>query len=218
VKIGVFVGRNEIGGKMFSKIGHKTDFFVYDEFRSGDMALLDGSDVIFLLWWSHIISPEILAIPSIGFVNLHPSYLPHCRGKDPYFWSIVEGVPFGLTIHFVDDGIDTGDILFQKMIPVSLEDTGESLYRKAAELAPTFLYDKFDDIVTGNYIRKPQDLNEGSRHYKGEMDEHCERLVTDIDVLRARSFPMFDDGAKICRYGECYKVIVDIRKVENGQE
>ena len=49
------------------------------------------------------------------------------------------------------------------------------------------------------------------------MDKYCEENI-DIDILRARSFPMFEDGAKICRYGECYKVIVDIRKVENGQE
>ena len=169
MKIGVFVGNNDIGARMFNKIGHKADFFVYDELRDSDMALLEGSDIIFLLWWSHIVTPEILAIPTIGFVNLHPSYLPHCRGKNPYFWSIVEGVPFGLTIHFADEGIDTGDILFQEMIPVTLEDTGESLYRKAAELAPMFLADKFDDIVDGNYTRTPQDLNEGSHHYKSEM-------------------------------------------------
>ena len=66
-----------------------------------------------------------------GVINLHPSYLPYCRGKDPNFWSIVDEVEFGVSIHKVTPGIDDGPIIFQKKIKKSWVDNGQTLYNKA---------------------------------------------------------------------------------------
>ena len=225
LRIGAFVGRNEIGSAMFSNLYSKFDFFIYDKLTPSDIKHLEDSDLIFLLWWPSIIPKEVVDIPRIGIVNMHPSILPYCRGRDPYFWSIVDGTPFGLTIHFIDESIDTGDIIFQEMIPVTLEDTGETLYKKALELAPMFLADKIDDIIDGNYTRTPQVLNEGSRYYKGEM-EGMATLIHDtpmrvgdvFDIFRARSFPVFDDGAKVVMPdGKTYQITVEIKEVDDGR-
>ena len=172
MKICVFSGSNPVSRSMGRRISNKVDILVTEEYYiNGDtFHYLDKEkpDLVFLLWWPYIVKKEMLDLASIGFINLHPSYLPYCRGKDPYYWSIVENVPFGLTIHFLDEGIDTGDILFQKEIKIEEHDTQQSLYIKATDLAPQFLADKFDDIVSGNYTRIKQDLSAGSFHYKKE--------------------------------------------------
>lgn len=87
-------------------------------------------DLIILAWWPYILKEALIKIPKIGCLNFHPSYLPYNRGKHPNFWSLVEDVPFGVSLHFVDTGIDSGSIAFQKIVPKSWEDTGKTLHEK----------------------------------------------------------------------------------------
>ncbi|MEZ4833421.1 MAG: formyltransferase family protein [Caldilineaceae bacterium] len=69
---------------------------------------------------SHLPCGSAYAAPH-GFLNLHPSLLPHYRGPDPIFWQLRDGVePMGVTVHWMDVGVDTGDIAAQA--PVALED------------------------------------------------------------------------------------------------
>src|SRR5688572_5718887 len=79
-------------------------------------------DLIMLAWWPNIIREPLISLPRLGVLNMHPSLLPHGRGKNPNFWAIVEGRPFGVTIHFVDASVDGGDIVFQREIPIGWED------------------------------------------------------------------------------------------------
>ena len=85
----------------------------------------------FLLWWPTILEDKILNKFKTGIVNFHPSYLPFGRGKDPYFWSIVNDEPFGISCHFIDNKIDSGQLIIQKRISKEWTDTGESLREKA---------------------------------------------------------------------------------------
>ena len=70
----------------------------------------------FLLWWPTILDEKIINKFQTGIVNFHPSYLPFGRGKDPYFWSIVNDEPFGISCHFIDKKIDSGSLIVQKKI------------------------------------------------------------------------------------------------------
>ncbi|MDD5195983.1 MAG: formyltransferase family protein, partial [Candidatus Omnitrophica bacterium] len=90
-------------------------------------------DIVILAWWPDIIKKDVIKAARVGFVNLHPAFLPYGRGKHAYYWSIVDNTPFGAAIHLIDEGIDTGKVLFRKKIPVSIEDTGESLYTKGVK-------------------------------------------------------------------------------------
>ena len=74
-------------------------------------------DFGFLFWWPKIIGMSVISLAKWGFINTHPSLLPHNRGKNYNFWAIVEEAPFGVTLHFVDSGVDTGDIVAQQKIP-----------------------------------------------------------------------------------------------------
>jgi methionyl-tRNA formyltransferase len=80
--------------------------------------------------FGYILRPEFLALPPAGCINLHPSLLPYNRGAHPNVWSIIEGTPAGTTLHYIDSGVDTGDIIAQREVPVEPIDTGETLYRR----------------------------------------------------------------------------------------
>lgn len=92
---------------------------------------LQKVDVGILAWWPKKIGAEYFELPAQGFINLHPSFLPFGKGKDPNFWAIAEGHPFGVSIHRVNDDIDAGPIVARREIPITWEDTGGSIYEKA---------------------------------------------------------------------------------------
>lgn len=70
-------------------------------------------DLGILAWWPKLVSTRVLSTASVGFINTHPSLLPHNRGKHYNFWALVEQAPFGVSLHFVDEGIDSGDVIAQ---------------------------------------------------------------------------------------------------------
>ena len=121
--------------------------------------------------------------------------LPHGRGKDPNFWAIVEGSPFGVTIHHVVPDVDAGDIAFAREIAYGWEDTGESLYRKAAAAIVELFRESYPRIVNFDIPRSAQDRAGGSSHRRSELDEHSlidlDRRYTArelLNLLRARTF------------------------------
>ena len=91
--------------------------------------------IIFSLFFNQIIKKEVISIPKY-FLNVHPSLLPKYRGVSPIFWVLKNNEKTtGTSIHLLDDGIDTGDIVFQKSIEITSNDTFHSLYKKSALIA-----------------------------------------------------------------------------------
>jgi methionyl-tRNA formyltransferase len=145
-----------------------------------------------------------------GCINLHPAFLPYNRGNYPNVWSIVEKTPAGVTLHYIDEGLDTGDIIAQKEVAVEMTDTGGTLYRKL-ELAALELFQRnWPSIEAGGVPRKPQSAEPGTCHRRsdvGAIDEidlgRMYRAEDLINVLRARTFPPYrgayfrHDGKKI---------------------
>lgn len=177
-------------------------------------------DVGILAWWPYILKGDLLEIPKIGYLNFHPSYLPYNRGKDPNFWSLVEDVPFGVTLQFIDSGIDSGDITFQRQIEKTWEDTGQTLYEKAREEIVELFKENFYLIKEGRIHRQKQNLNSGSFHKRSELDAASEIKLDAfykardlLNLIRARTFPPHpaawfrEDGVK-------YEVRIDIRRVD----
>jgi methionyl-tRNA formyltransferase len=87
-----------------------------------------------------VLKPEVFTLASSGTVNVHTGITPEYRSADPIFWALYRGEPekVGVTIHYVDRGIDTGPILHQETVPVHAEDSLASIYvrciRRGAEL------------------------------------------------------------------------------------
>jgi methionyl-tRNA formyltransferase len=176
-------------------------------------------DVGLLLWWPHIIKAPLISIPAHGFINTHPSFLPYNRGKHYNFWALVEEAPFGVSLHFINEGIDTGDVIAQRRIYYDWEDNGASLYSKAQENMIEILKETYPKIRGLDRIaRHKQNLSLGSFHLSGEIDkasfidlDKSYRAKDLINLLRARTFP----GYPACWFednGQEYEIRVEIRR------
>jgi methionyl-tRNA formyltransferase len=177
-----------------------------------------NANIVILAWWPRIQKSQFLHLGQTVMLNLHPSLLPHGRGKDPNFWAIVEGSPFGVTIHHVDADIDSGDIAFQREIAYGWEDTGKTLYEKATTGIIELFCECYPRIVAFDIPRQAQQHSSGSFHKRSELDDrslmtldrrHTIREI--LNLLRARTF----EPHPACRFvdgGSIYEVRVTIRK------
>lgn len=126
-------------------------------------------DYILCIHFPYVIPKEVLGISKRGVINLHPAYLPYNRRWHTPSWAIWEGTPYGATLHFMDEGIDTGDIIHQKRIEILPNDTADTLYKRAMKLELQVFKEAWPSIVYGTYTRKPQPLEEGSSHRKTDI-------------------------------------------------
>lgn len=143
-----------------------------------------------------------------GFINTHPAYLPFNRGKHPYFWSIVEDTKFGVSIHWITDKIDDGDIIDREEIEYDWLDYGETLYNKAREEMIKLFQRVYYNVKDGEDNPFKQDNENSTFHYGYELEPYC---VIDLDreykardlinIIRGRMFSgkgnsYFCDGDK----------------------
>ena len=114
-------------------------------------------DIILSLYYRKILPKSIIELPRLGCINIHPSLLPEYRGPVPTAWAIEKGEKnFGITIHKMDNGIDTGDILIQKKYRIFHNETGFELYTRAMKLGAKLFNDNFLKIIDGKIKPKPQ--------------------------------------------------------------
>lgn len=127
-------------------------------------------DYIFGIHFPYIIPAEILAIPRIGVVNLHPAFLPYNKGWHTPSWAIIEGYPYGATLHFMEEALDEGDIIHQKEMKVDPADTANSLYSKVLKLEEEVFIEAFETLSELNPKRIKQ-IDTGTSHQKKELKE-----------------------------------------------
>jgi methionyl-tRNA formyltransferase len=93
------------------------------------------ADLLLSIYYTQVFRPQLLDVIRGPALNFHPSLLPRHRGVAPLIWAIAEGDPStGLTVHHIDEGIDTGRVVGRYPMPIHPEDTGYSLHRKMARL------------------------------------------------------------------------------------
>ena len=149
--------------------------------------------------FDYVLRGETLALFPRGCINLHPSLLPYNRGQYPNVWSIVEGTPSGVTLHYMDEGVDTGDLVAQREVPVSSTDTGESLYRKLEAAGLDLFRETWPAVERGTVPRLAQPRDGGGTYHRTRDVDAIDRIELDrsytarqlIDVLRARTFPPY---------------------------
>ena len=116
------------------------------------------ADIFVVAAFGQILSGEILDMPKFGCVNIHASLLPKYRGAAPIQWSILDGEEeTGVTIMQMNEGLDTGDILLQKKIKISGDETGESLFDKLAVLGADAICEALPLIEEGKLTPIKQD-------------------------------------------------------------
>jgi len=115
-------------------------------------------DVIVVMAYGQILPSDILEVPKITCLNLHASLLPRWRGAAPIQAVIAAGDrKTGITVMYMDEGLDTGDILLQRTIDVVSAETGGSLHDRLAKVAPEALLESLELLENGRAPRVPQD-------------------------------------------------------------
>ena len=138
-------------------------------------------DIVVVYGYRYIITKDVLAECANRVINLHISYLPWNRGADPNLWSFVEGTPKGVTIHHVDDGIDTGDIIAQRRMFFSEVDTLRTSYERLQVEAQALFREHWPDIRAGRSYRQQQD-SRGTYHRLKDRDVLSHILVDGWDT------------------------------------
>ena len=157
-----------------------------------------GPDIGLSVLFDYLVKPEFIAMLRHGVVNLHPALLPYNRGQYPNVWSIVEGTPAGVTLHYIDEGVDTGDIIAQREVPVEPVDTGATLYRRL-ELASTELFKEMWTLIRAGVAPHLKQTLQGGTYHRtrdvqaiDEIDLERTYYARDlINILRARTFPPY---------------------------
>jgi folate-dependent phosphoribosylglycinamide formyltransferase PurN/peptidoglycan/xylan/chitin deacetylase (PgdA/CDA1 family) len=114
---------------------------------------------------TRILKPAIFTVPRLGSLNLHKGSLPQYRGMPPGFWELFHGeTTAGATAHFVNAGLDTGDIVAEERIPISPLETPDTLRVKLNWLGSRVVAQAVAAIAAGDYERRPQPAPSGRPH------------------------------------------------------
>ena len=134
-------------------------------------------DLAVLAFVTDIVPGKVLEVPKIGSICYHPSILPRYRGASAINWAVINGeTKSGLTIFWVDAGIDTGDILLQKEVDIDPEETtGKVYFNKLYPMGVDAVIEAVDLIAAGKAPRIAQD------HSKANYDPPCDEKVAGLD-------------------------------------
>ena len=118
----------------------------------------DRADAIIVVGYGRIIPQWMIDLPPLGNLNLHGSLLPKYRGAAPIQWAIARGESVsGVTTMRIDAGLDTGDILLQKEIPIAPEDTAVTLAPRMAASGADLMVETLRGLQSGTVRPRPQD-------------------------------------------------------------
>ncbi len=136
-----------------------------------------NADLGVLAFVTDIVPARVFNAPKLGSICYHPSILPRYRGASAINWAVINGeTETGLTVFWVDEGIDTGDILLQKKVEVGPEETTGAVYfDKLYPLGVHAVLEAVDLVAKGQAPRIPQD------HSKATYDPPCDEKVAWLD-------------------------------------
>ncbi|MGH1487436.1 MAG: methionyl-tRNA formyltransferase [Cellvibrionaceae bacterium] len=201
----------------------KVPYLVYENVNSTDF--IDtinqyGADVFVSMSFNQILRKDILSVPSEGFINCHAGALPFYRGRNPLNWVLInDEKEYGITVHYIDEGIDTGDIIRQNLYPIGDKDSYATLLSKAVNNCAEVLYQALKDI----HQKKIQLIKQYTIHPVGTY--FTQRVKGDENIsfewsarfffnfVRAITLP--GPGAR-CKIGNQEYAIVSCLEIENA--
>lgn len=143
-----------------------------DEFRTVEgNAALHSAEVDYLIGvhFAYIIPSDVLSIPNIGCINLHPAFLPYNAGWHTPSWAILDGTPAGATLHFMSEGLDSGDIIAQQELTVNPDATADTLYQQLLALELSVFKRAWPLLASGDPPRRSQNLELRTSHSKADL-------------------------------------------------
>ena len=144
--------------------------------------------------WRTWLSPEILKLPKCGSINIHDALLPKYGGFAPINWAIINGESeTGVTVHFIENEFDLGNIILQERVPINFSDTATDIFHKTLPLFSTLPVEALRLIESGQLLSIPQDRTMASFYHKrSERDSLIDWNKSNIQIhnlVRAQSDP-----------------------------
>ena len=163
----LFLTNNSITNSLYLWL-RKKNYKIYKFAKPLNKFILQKTnpDIIISYNYRHIIKKEFLK--KYYFINLHISYLPFNRGAHPNIWSFIDNTKKGVTIHLIDEGIDTGDILVQKRVVLDKNESFKSTYKKLHFHMQMLFKANFKKILKQKIKPKKQPKN-GTFHISKEL-------------------------------------------------
>lgn len=192
------------------------------EFRSaeGVQALAESElDLVVAVHFPYMIPRKALDATRLGWLNLHPALLPFNRGWHTPTWAILDGTPAGATLHFMDEGLDTGDVVSQREVVINPADTADSLYQRIMWTEVQLFRDTWPSIAEGSYERRPQAAGAGTFHRREDLIDsglqHLDLTSSEstgqlLRRLRGLTTNRVDEAAFFLADGKRYRIRVII--------
>lgn len=223
----VFLGLNRLGERLYQWLVDRNDANVLSLITEpSQYPTIEALDPELIVSAGHrsIVPDEILRIPDLGAVNVHPSYLPYNRGANSNVWSILKDEPAGVSIHYMTTEVDAGPIIGRREVPVFPDDTGDTLYQRLETEQFDLFVETWPSIRDGTADTISQELGSGTHFYKEdftnlfELDLEEKTTAGDfLDRLRALTFPPYTN-AYFEKDGEKYYVEVEITPASEVSE
>lgn len=165
---------------------YQIPFYRFKDINSREVVDLLNSfepDICVIAHFQRLIKGELLNIPKKGFINLHPSLLPDYRGMSPQHWPIINGEKeSGVTVHYVDSGVDTGDIIIQEKFSLNENDYVSDLQNKWIKIYDHIMIDAINRIMDNSPVIVQRHL--AGRYYGKLRSEEC-IIKKDITIREA---------------------------------
>lgn len=187
----LFLSNNEISNTLYLWLKDlEENVFLFTKKLSKKVLDEYKPDFIISYNYKYIIKEELLLMFPNKFINLHISYLPWNRGAHPNIWSFLHDTPKGVSIHFIDKGIDTGDIICQKEVIMETNETLLTSYNKLNNEIQHIFIENWDKIKN-NKIEIKKQVEKGSTNYLSDFEKIKHILGSElwnikIDTLKKR--------------------------------
>ncbi len=150
----LFLGYSEVDTALIKKIA---DYRCEVWHTSKKITSTEDFDIVVSYGYRHILSKDIIKNSRAPLINLHISYLPWNRGAHPNFWSFYESTPCGVSIHLIDEGIDTGPIIYQKKVAFDTKiNTFSETYTQLKQEIEKLFLKNINNIINKTYSPKTQ--------------------------------------------------------------
>lgn len=157
-----------------------------------------------------------------GCVNLHPAFLPWGRGWHTPTWAILDGTPFGASLHYMTSELDAGDIIAQREVEVRPDDTAHTLYRRVLRVEYELFVHTWPALRAGSASRTAQTTNAIAGHRRRDLDDQVRKIDMDaayqgrhlLTKLRALTTDRWHEAAWFEEDGRRYAVRVEVRQIE----
>lgn len=192
-----------------SQVGHVLKLLTPEVRRTHHALTITAADLLVSYRYRHKVEPRVLA--ETPAVNLHMGYLPYNRGAHPLFWALAQNEPLGVTLHWMDEGIDTGAIIGQAGFPSHTRDfTMRSLYEFAEVRLAGLLRDRWNDILA---------LQPGAPQEKPPCTPAYHKAA-DLELFGDNALPQgWNTPAKhVLKWGQVMRGCMDVTRSEINHE